>query len=183
MSWLHPLICQITQSTNHTVTHSDTRSVTHPPSQALIHQCKSDTHWSLTQSKTHPVRNSSKIRHSLTKPDNQSVIQAHSHSSIQTLTHPLGHSLIVPDTHRDTYPPSKKFNHPLRQTLAKEVNQCLSQRTSQWESPYLRNKWHTMWTSEWPWNKLLYASIWWYDKAINMSVSRVVIERVQEWFA
>ena len=167
----------ITQSLIQTLAWSPTHPARHSFTDASL--ILTD-HWlsqKLTQWETHPKSDT----HSPTR--NQSVIEAHSYSPIQTLTHPLGHSLIVPDTHRDTYPPSTKFNHPLSQTLAKEVNQCLRQCTSQWKIPYLRNKWHIMWTSKWPWNKLLYASSGWYDEPLNMSVSRVVIERVQKWFA
>ena len=158
-------------SVNQSPSHSFRHSLGHSPTQPGTHSLMQVWYSLITDS----VKNSPSEKliqnQTLTKPDNQSVIEAHSHLPIQTLTHPLGHSLIVPDTHTDTYLPSKKFNHPPSQTLAMEVNQCLSQCTSQWESPYLRNKWHTMWTSKWPWNKLLYASSWWYHKAVNMSVS------------
>ena len=165
----------VNQSPSHSFRRVLTRSLTHPARHSLTDASLILTdHWlgqKLTQWETHP------------KSDTHSPSQTISQSLRHILIHPFGHSLIMPDTHTDTYPPSKKFNHPPSQTLAKEVNQWLSQCTSQWDSPYLRNKWHIMWTSKWPWTKLLYASSWWYDKPINMSVNRVVIERVQEWFA
>ena len=117
ISWLHPLICQITQSTNHPVTHSDTRSVIHPPSQALINRCKSDTHWSLTRSKTHPVRNSSKIRHSLTKPDSQSLRHI--------LIHPFRHSHTHWDTHSSCQTLTQTLIHPVRNSITHTVRHWL----------------------------------------------------------
>ena len=171
-------------SVNQSPSHSFRHSLGHPPTQPGTHSPMQVWYSLITDSvKNSPSEKLIQNQTLTHQARNQSVIEAHSYSPIQTLTHPLGHSLIVPDTHRDTYPPSKKFNHPLSQTLAKEVIQCVRQCTSQWKIPYLRNKWHTMWTSKWPWNKLQYASSGWYDKPLNMSVSRVVIERVQKWFA